>query len=176
MHAESNPVDGHLYVPVPRELLLEVIAHVDAFASLGGELSDHADSAAIDALRGQLLELFPDAPSGEDDDETWNAHPMNVAYWSRSSEIVGSFLARLDEEWLRQDRPPAAFFEHAVAIRAARSIDVMFPSFPREPASEPLERPKSETRQILDELLERNGLDRASEARRSFQVIPGGAA
>lgn len=34
--------------------------------------------------------------------------------------------------------------------------------------------PKSETRQLLDELLEEAGLDSASVRRRTFELIPGG--
>lgn len=196
MHAQPSLVGGGSHVTVPRELFLEAIAYVDAFGTLACELSDNGDPEAAEELRTELLELLDDPPSAVEEHAAWAAHPANVTFEARSSELVGSFLARVagGEDWWLQGRPPAAFFEHAAAIRKAGSIDVGFPTFPTEPPEPPSDDGWSDSRRriaILAALLERQagrrpieeieeiearlGIGPAVERRRAFELIEGGA-
>lgn len=83
-------------ISVPREDLLEAIGHVDAIAVLLGHLEteeslfDRAHELVV-----RLTCLLPDSPDAVESDSEYENHPVNVAIWARSEEIVDA----LDAEW-----------------------------------------------------------------------------
>lgn len=149
-------------VTVPAEDLFEAIAHVGALQEVLCSLEGGHGSALSERIQSVWTALtYWEQPDG---DREYERHPMNVKLESRIDELAGEVLVQVADS--------GALEASEIAYRGARLLGdaremreqgTMRPAKP-EPG------PESETHLLYERLHE------ASRRRRSFELIPGGAA
>lgn len=140
-------------VTIPSELLLEAIGYVDAVAVIAAQLNDGIETDVTEQATELVVRLAAHLYEPPEGDREYEEHPVNVSIGDRSRTLVDAVLADRDCSSVEL----AAVRQDVAALGAIVSET------------------RSETRQLIDQMLEEQGLDAASVARRSFQLIPGGA-